>query len=65
MTDISAASPTKRPRQSILTASADMKRRNAAEVRFRLYGLAAIAISLLTLAVMLFTILRDGVSSFN
>lgn len=65
MTDISAASPTKRPRQSILTASADMKRRNAAEVRFRLYGLAAIAISLLTLAAMLFTILRDGVSSFN
>jgi phosphate transport system permease protein len=41
-----------------------MKRRNAAEVRFRLYGIIAIVIALSTLAIMLFTILRDGVSSF-
>lgn len=65
MTDISAAPGFRaRPRQSILTASADMKRRNAAEARFRLYGLAAIALSLVMLAVMLFTILRDGTSAF-
>lgn len=66
MTDISAAGHDfTRPKQSILTASANMKRRNAAEVRFRAYGLIAIAVSLAMLAVMLFTILRDGVSSFH
>lgn len=66
MTDLSAAAPgLSRPKNSILTASSDMKRRNAAEVRFRLYGLVAIAISLIMLAVMLFTIVRDGVSSFR
>lgn len=67
MTDLSAAAPlaSARPKQSILTASAEMKRRNAAESRFRAYGLIAIAISLATLAIMLFTILRDGVSAFH
>lgn len=66
MTDISAAGPAShRPRQSILTASARMKRRNAAEVRFKLYGLIAISLSLAMLATMLFTIFRDGVSSFR
>ena len=64
MTDISTTSPG-RPRRSILTASAEMKRRNATEARFRIYGLVAIAISLLMLAAMLFTILRDGVSAFH
>jgi phosphate transport system permease protein len=54
-----------RPKQSILTGSARMKRRNAAEARFKAYGLIAIAIALTTLAVMLFTILRDGVSAFH
>ncbi len=66
MTDLTAApgfaSP---PRQSILTASAQMKRRNAAESRFRAYGVIAITVSLVTLAIMLFTILRDGVSAFH
>jgi len=65
MTDISAGGSFARPKQSILTASAKMKRRNAAEKRFRAYGLVAIAIALITLAVMLFTILRDGVSAFH
>jgi phosphate transport system permease protein len=65
MTDLSAASPAfGRPKQSILTASSEMKRRNAAEARFKAYGIIAITISLVTLAIMLFTILRDGVSSF-
>ena len=55
MTDISAAQPPgtpafARPKQSILTASAEMKRRNAAEARFKAYGIAAITVSLVTLA---------------
>ncbi|WP_137112751.1 phosphate ABC transporter permease PstA [Rhodobacter sp. SY28-1] len=62
MTDLTAAFPA--PKQSILTASDQMRRRNAAETRFKLYGIVAITISLVMLAIMLFTILRDGVSSF-
>jgi phosphate transport system permease protein len=66
MTDISTAPASlPRPKQSILTASAQMKRRNAAETRFRLYGVAAISLSLVMLAIMLFTIFRDGMSSFT
>lgn len=67
MTDISAGGQaTPRPKKdSILVASDDMRRRNAAEVRFRIYGLAAIAVSMATLAFMLLTILSDGVSSFR
>jgi phosphate transport system permease protein len=69
MTDISQspAMPTRpiRPKQSILTASAEMKRRNAAEVRFKYYGIVAIAVALGSLAIMLFTIIRDGASSFH
>lgn len=64
MTDISAGGLA-RPKQSILTPSSEMKRRNAAEARFRVYGLVAIAISLITLAIMLFTIFRDGTSAFH
>jgi phosphate transport system permease protein len=41
-----------------------MKRRNAAEARFRIYGLVAISVSLAMLAIMLFTIVRDGTSAF-
>ncbi len=66
MTDLTAAPDfAARPRQSILTTSAQMKRRNAAETRFRVYGVIAIILSLVTLAIMLFTILRDGVSTFH
>ena len=49
----------KSAKQSLYVAPADMKRRNAAEVRFRLYGQVAVALSLLMLAIMLFTIFRD------
>ena len=63
MTDLTAAFPGQR--QSLLTASSQMKRRNAAEQRFKVYGIIAITISLAMLAIMLFTILRDGVSAFH
>jgi phosphate transport system permease protein len=55
--------PARKP-QSILVASPEMKRRNAAEARFKIYGVVAIAVSLITLAIMLFTIVRDGSSAF-
>jgi phosphate transport system permease protein len=50
---------------SILAPSSLMSRRNAAEWRFRLYGIVSIAVSLLVLAIMLFTIFQDGLSSFR
>ncbi|MDX5381485.1 MAG: phosphate ABC transporter permease PstA [Rhodobacterales bacterium] len=52
-------------RSSLLTQSALMKKRNAAEARFKAYGLAAICISLSVLAIMLWTIFSDGVSAFK
>ncbi len=65
MTDISAAGPAgARPKASLLVEDRNMKRRNAAEARFRAYGLAAIGISLATLAIMLWTIFSDGMTAF-
>jgi phosphate transport system permease protein len=67
MTDLSSAGATPLhmgTKRSILTASPEMKRRNAVEGRFRIYGLVAIALSLSILALMLFSIVRDGTSAF-
>ncbi len=65
MTDISAAGPAgARPKASLLVEDRNMKRRNAAEARFRAYGLAAIGVSLATLAIMLWTIFSDGMTAF-
>jgi phosphate transport system permease protein len=44
---------------------AGLKRRYAAERRFRLYGLAAILIALVFLALLLGTIVRNGYSAFQ
>ena len=66
MTDTSQ-SPAAKPKAasvSLFTADPLMKSRNASEVRFRAFGIAAIAIALTTLAIVLFTILRDGTSAF-
>jgi len=67
MTDMSAGSAAipRAKKNSILVASDNMRRRNAAEARFKIYGLAAIAVSMVTLAFMLVTILNDGLSSFK
>ncbi len=66
MTDASSAAPALPNRvHSILTESADMRRRNAAEGRFKLYGMAAIAVSFIVLGIMLWTIFSDGLSGFQ
>lgn len=57
--------PATQKRASILTTSDAMRRRHAAEKRFRAYGLAAISVSLGVLAVMLWTIFSDGISAFS
>ncbi len=65
MTDAALSGSAAHPRRaSLLGDDAQMKRRNAAETRFRLYGLSAIALSLATLAFMLWTIFSDGVTAF-
>ncbi|MEF3049182.1 phosphate ABC transporter permease PstA [Pseudotabrizicola sp. L79] len=63
MTDMTSASPA--PASSILTGSDEMRRRNAAEKRFKAYGMFAISISLGVLAIMIWTIFSDGLSAFR
>jgi phosphate transport system permease protein len=69
MTDATAtaipATPARPAPSSILVQDARMKRRNAAETRFKLYGIAAICVSLSVLFIMLWTIFSDGVSAFR
>jgi phosphate transport system permease protein len=45
--------------------SASLKRRYAAERRFRLYGMIAIAFAIVCLVVLLFTIFRTGIPAFT
>jgi phosphate transport system permease protein len=69
MTDLTSAHvPAARPapqKSSLLTQSALVKKRNAAETRFKYYGIAAITVSLSVLAIMLWTIFSDGLSAFK
>ena len=55
----SAAAP-----HPLLAGSSRLRRRKAREWRMKAYGIAAIVLSLLTLFVMIFTILRDGSQAF-
>ena len=68
MTDATAAatpqSPAK-PATSLLQQTDRMKKRNAAETRFKYYGIVAICVSLSVLFIMLWTIFSDGVSAFR
>jgi phosphate transport system permease protein len=68
MTDATAGGVPAQPRKgsgSLLKADPLMRKRNAAETRFKLYGIAAITLSLSMLFVMLWTIFADGVSAFR
>lgn len=62
MTDTSLATPA---RPSLYVQDPTMKRRNAAEFRFRLYGLVSISIALTTLAILLWSIFAEGLSAFR
>ncbi|TCS61110.1 phosphate ABC transporter membrane protein 2 (PhoT family) [Primorskyibacter sedentarius] len=50
---------------SLTTADARTKKRNAAEKRFRMYGIAAIAVGLIFLVVLLTAIITNGKSAFQ
>ena len=62
MTDASAPTGGK---TSLYTVDPRTRRRNAAEKRFRAYGIVAISVSLLFLAVLLGTIIRNGLPAFQ
>ncbi len=65
MTDASIPAAASAPKPSLLAADPRTRRRNAAEARFRAYGLAAIALSLVMLVVLLVTIFSDGIGAFR
>lgn len=56
--------PTPKPR-SLYTENARTKRRNAAERRFRVYGLSAVIVGILALVMLLISILGNGLSAFQ
>ncbi|AXC48351.1 phosphate ABC transporter permease PtsA [Paracoccus suum] len=60
-----AGRPAVPQRRSLLTADQRTRRRNAAETRFRAYGMAAILAAIAALAFLLFTIIRDGAPAFT
>ncbi|WP_099823434.1 phosphate ABC transporter permease PstA [Oceaniglobus indicus] len=65
MTDPSPDSPLRPEHGSLLTQNARTKRRNAAEKRFKYYGMAAVGVGLLALVVLLVSILGNGLSAFR
>ncbi|MGY9037100.1 MAG: phosphate ABC transporter permease PstA [Rhodobacterales bacterium] len=54
-----------KPRQSLLEPDARTVKRNRAEARFKAYGIAAIAVGLLMLAILLTTIISRGAGAFQ
>ncbi|MEY8883179.1 phosphate ABC transporter permease PstA [Donghicola sp. XS_ASV15] len=53
------------PKSSILTVSPRVKKRNASEARFKMYGMGAILTGLVFLIILLSTILFNGIGAFQ
>ncbi len=64
MTDASL-SPAAAPKSGLIATDAHTRKRNAAEKRFRMYGMAAIAVGLLFLVFLFASILRSGIPAFT
>ena len=67
MTDasLSGATPQGARGKSLTTLDARTKRRNAAEARFKAYGIAAVGVGLVFLVMLLTAILSNGVGAFR
>ena len=52
-------------KNSLLVTDVRTKKRNAAEARFKTFGLSAIVVAMLALAVLLTTVVGNGLSSFQ
>ena len=64
MTDASL-SPASAPKSGLIATDARTRKRNAAEKRFRFYGMAAIGVGLLFLVFLFASILRSGLPAFT
>ncbi|OWU83599.1 phosphate ABC transporter permease [Oceanicola sp. 22II-s10i] len=64
-TPMPGATPGKRSSGSLLELDARTRKRNAAEARFKIYGIIAIGIGLLFLVALLFAIVRNGTPAFT
>ncbi|MEP4194913.1 MAG: phosphate ABC transporter permease PstA [Aliishimia sp.] len=60
-----AAVPRRKLNSSLMTEDPRTKKRNAAERRFKLYGLLAIGIGLLMLTILVFNIINRGTGAFQ
>jgi len=65
MTDASITPPSARPKSGLFAPDARTRKRNAAEKRFRLYGMAAVGVGLLFLLFLFTSILRSGLPAFT
>jgi len=65
MTDATSQSPASRHTVSLFTPDSRTKARNAAESRFRMYGLVAVSIGVLALVVLLTSVLSNGLGAFR
>ena len=65
MTDSTPNAIPARSKSSLLKLDARTTRRNRAEARFRVYGLAAITIGILALILLLISIFSNGLSAFR
>ncbi|WP_343078964.1 phosphate ABC transporter permease PstA [Ostreiculturibacter nitratireducens] len=63
MTD--TVTPGARTKTSLLATDAKTKKRNAAEARFRVYGLTATLLAIVALVVLMASILGNGLSAFK
>lgn len=65
MTDTNIESTNPNKQKSLFELDPRTKRRNAAEKRFQIYGIVAIAVGVLFLLILMFTILRSGLPAFT
>lgn len=65
MTDANMTPASAQKKSSLLVQDTRTRKRNAAETRFRMYGMAAIAVGLLFLVFLFASILRSGLPAFT
>ncbi|SHG72206.1 phosphate ABC transporter membrane protein 2, PhoT family [Cognatiyoonia sediminum] len=65
MTDTTVTPVSAKPAKSILEIDARTKKRNAAEKRFKAYGIAAICVGLFFLVALLWAIIQNGTPAFT
>jgi phosphate transport system permease protein len=65
MSDATAGQPEARRKGSLLKQDERTKRRNAAEARFKIYGIIAVATGLLFLLMLLWAIISNGAQAFG